>query len=338
MSKQKFGKKYDRLYATVLTPYKEDYQIDEPALRKMLEYFMQPKFIDAGGGIIINPACGEIFYLSREEKKRNVEIAVEECGGKVPVFAGVLGLRAEEFVLVAQDAQDAGADGLFLFPPIGDSTVERSWKPDRDPEIWIDVAQAVVKKVDLPIIAHPTGPPTPAYGVGLPLAATLQICKEVTNIVGWKMTYNFLGGVIIARGLRSLDRHVGILCAPADVMHANLASEYFDGTATGALTYSMEAMVDHIEAWRRKDFDAALRIWKSGLEDLQHYVFSDYSRFHVKYKEAMWLRGIIPLPFMRPPLPRPKKEELLTLRKLLSNTGLSVISEQDMNGMLSRCV
>ena len=71
MSVDRFGKKYNRLYSTVVTPFMEDYQVDEPALRKFLQYFMQPKFLDAGGGIIINPACGEIFYLSREEKKRN---------------------------------------------------------------------------------------------------------------------------------------------------------------------------------------------------------------------------------------------------------------------------
>jgi len=336
MTADRFGKNYDRLYSTVVTPFMEDYQVDEPALRKLLQYFMQPKFLDAGGGIIVNPACGEIFYLSREEKKRNVEIAAEECSGKALVFAGVLGLRAEEFVEVAKDARDAGADGLFLFPPMGDSTVERSWRPDRDPEIWIDVARAVVEEVDLPIIAHPTGPPTPAYGVGLPLEATLRICKEIPNIVGWKMTYNFLGGVVIARGLRGLNRHVAILCAPADLYHANLASGYFDGTATGALNYSMETMVDHIEAWRRKDIDEALRIWKSGLEDLQHYVFSDYSRFHVKYKEATWLRGLIPRPLARPPMPKPKKEELITLRKLLAKAGLSVIPEEDANRVIAQ--
>ena len=108
MTMDRYGTKFDRLFVTVVTPYKEDLTVDEPALRKLLQYFMQPKFRDAGGAIIINPACGEIFYLTREEKRRNVEIAIEECGGKVPVFAGVFDLRTEDAVKVAIDAKKAG--------------------------------------------------------------------------------------------------------------------------------------------------------------------------------------------------------------------------------------
>ena len=48
MSIDRFGTKFDRLYVAVITPYKGDYEVDEPALRKFLQYFMQPKFRDAG--------------------------------------------------------------------------------------------------------------------------------------------------------------------------------------------------------------------------------------------------------------------------------------------------
>src|SRR4030042_6737395 len=88
MTSDRFGTKYDRLFVAVLTPMKENDAVDEPALRKLLQYFMQPKFTEAGGAIIINPEAGELFCLSRQEKRRNVEIDREECGGKVPIFAG----------------------------------------------------------------------------------------------------------------------------------------------------------------------------------------------------------------------------------------------------------
>ncbi|MFC2011585.1 hypothetical protein ACFLVU_00495 [Chloroflexota bacterium] len=58
MSAGQFGTNYDCLYATTVTPFKEIYAGDEAALRKLLQYFMQPKFIDSGGGIIINPEAG----------------------------------------------------------------------------------------------------------------------------------------------------------------------------------------------------------------------------------------------------------------------------------------
>src|SRR3972149_1350818 len=85
------GKKYDRLYVAMVTPHKDNtYEPDERQLRAFLRRFLQRKYVEAGIGIIINPEAGEIFYLSREEKRRNVEIAVEEVKGKVPVFAGVI--------------------------------------------------------------------------------------------------------------------------------------------------------------------------------------------------------------------------------------------------------
>ena len=129
MSKDRFGTTYDRLFVAIVTPMKENYAVDEPALRKFLQYFMQPKFVDAGGAVVINPEAGELFYLDRKEKRRNVEIAVEECGGKVPVFAGVVDLTTEGSVQVAKDAKAAGADGLFLMPPMGTMDMDSTPPP-----------------------------------------------------------------------------------------------------------------------------------------------------------------------------------------------------------------
>jgi dihydrodipicolinate synthase/N-acetylneuraminate lyase len=315
---------------------KENYAVDEPALRKLLKYFMQPKFREAGGAIIINPEAGELFCLSRQEKRRNIEIAQEECGGKVPIFAGVIDLTTEDAVKVAVDAKELGVDGIFLMPPLGSMDITTSWNAEKYPEVFVDMAKAEVEAVDLPAIVHPVGSASPTFGIGLPLTATLAMCKEIPNIVGWKMTYSYPGGIIIAKALRALDRHVGILRASGRFFHEYLATDYFDGTVTGAFNYAMESMIDHINAWRRRDVDEACRIWKAGLEDLHEYVYSDYSRLHVRYKAATWLRGLIPLPFMRPPMPKPRKEEISTLRRLLAKAELSVIPEGDVKRVMSQ--
>jgi 4-hydroxy-tetrahydrodipicolinate synthase len=326
-------RKYDRLYVALVTPLNQKGQIHERELRKHLRYFNQPKFVEAGGAVIINPEAGEAFYLTHKEKIRNIEIALEECGGKVPVFTGVIDLTTEDCVKVAKDAKSAGVDGLFLLPPMGSGDVTTAWDCDKYPEVYIDLAKAEVEATDLPALVHPTGPFTAAWGVGMPLKATLQMCKEVPNIVGWKMTYNYNAHIRVAKGLRTLDRHVAVLGAPGDVFNEALASEYFDGTVTGCFNYAMEAMIDHIAAWRRKDIDEARRIWHSGLSNLQDYVFSEYSRLHVRYKIATWLRGLISDPIMRPPQPQPRKEEIETLRNLLKKTGLSVIDKKEADAL-----
>jgi len=336
MSNDRFGTKYDRLWVAVMTPYKENYEVDEHALRKSLQYFMQPKFTDAGGAIIINAEAGEIFCLSREEKRRNVEIAMEECGGKVPVFAGVFDLRTEDAVKVAIDNKDVGADGLFLIPPAGTLEVTIGWEPDNYPEVWVDMAKAEVEAVDLPAIVHPSTTPTPTFGTGLPLGATLAMCQQIPNIVGWKMFQSYAGFLLVARGLRALDRHVAILPAPVHLFDDSMSKGFFDGTVTGSFCYAMEPIVDYINALKQKDVDKKDQLWHSSLADLIYYVYTEHGRLHIKYKIASWLRGLVPFPFMRPPVPKPKKEEILTLRKLLIKAGLDVIPEGDVNSVIAR--
>ena len=334
MAAQRFGTKFDRLFVAVVTPLKANYEVDEPALRKLLQYFMQPKFKDAGGGIIINPEAGEIFYLTRDEKRRNVEIAVNEVKGRMPVFAGVIDNTTAGTVQVAVDAKKAGADGFFVIPPVGALDITTSWNANKYPEVWVDMVKDVVKACgDMPIVCHPTAAPSALFGVGLPLEATIRMCTEIKNIVGWKMTYNYDGYRTIARALRKLNRHVGVFGAPSVYFHENLASRQFDGTVTGSFCYAMEPMIDHITAWRKGDLKEACRIWESGLAQLQEYIYSDYGRLHIRYKAASWLRGNIPNPFMRPPLPKPRKDEIQTLRELLANAGMSVIDKAKVSAL-----
>jgi 4-hydroxy-tetrahydrodipicolinate synthase len=324
-----YGKKYDRLYVTIVTPYKDgSMEIDEGQLRKFLQYFLQQKFLDAGVGIIINPEAGELFYLSREEKLRNVQITLEEVKGRVPVFAGVCQPTTAGTVEEAVDAKKAGADGIFAMPAIGALDVTTAWNSSMYPEVWLDNIKAIAKAIgDMPIICHPVGTLNIRYGEGLPVEVAVQTCKEIPNVVGWKMTYNHTGFRIVARALRELDHHVAILCAPAVNFHENLANDYFDGTVSGSWNYSPEPMLEHILAWQKGDWKGALKIWQTGLAELQEYVYSDFGRLHIKYKTATWLRGFISNPYMRPPLPKPRKEEVKVLANLLKKTGVSLISK-----------
>lgn len=326
-----FGSKYDRLYVALITPYKDNtYELDEKQLRAFLRMFLQAKYVEAGIGIIINPEAGEIFYMNRGEKRRNVEIAVSEVKGRVPVIAGVIDNTTAGTVEVAIDAKNAGVDGLFMIPPIGALDITTSWNAIKYPEVWIDMVREVAKAVgDMPMICHPTASPSSLYGVGLPVEPTVRMCREIKNIVGWKMTYNYDGYRIIARALRKLDRHIGIFGAPAIYFHENLASGQFDGTVTGSFNYALEPMMDHIIAWRKGDVNAAYRIWDNGLAELHEFIYSDYSRLHVRYKVATWLRGHISNPFMRPPLPKPRKDEVQSIRELLHNAGMNVIESTD---------
>jgi dihydrodipicolinate synthase/N-acetylneuraminate lyase len=319
----------DNLYVAALLPFDRHMKIDEAAYRRFLQYFIKnEKFVRAGGGLCINPEAGEIFYLTRQEKRRVLEIAMEEAHGKLPIIAGTWAMTTDEQVETAKDCKALGVDGIFVTPPGGAQDVTSCWDADNYPEIWLDQIIAQDRAVDLPIVTHPVGGAKPPFHPGLPLEATLKICREVENVVGWKMTYMYDGFRIIAKGLRGLDRHVAVMGALASRFHEYKATNLFDGTLSGFWNFALEPMLDHLAAWDAKDIDKARNIWDGGLVQLHEYV-ADMGRLHIRYKTATWLRGLIPSPFMRAPMPKPRQEEIDTLYRLLKNLGFEVIEAKE---------
>lgn len=318
----------DRLFTAIMLTYDDKLQIDEFAFRRLIRYYLaEPRFVRQGG-LCINPEAGEIFYLTRQEKRRVLEIAMEEAYGKVPIIAGTWAITTAETVETAKDAKALGAQGIFVTPPGGAQDVTSCWDADNYPEVWLDQITEQDRAVDLPIITHPVGGAKPPFNPGLPIGATMRICREVPNIVGWKMTYMYDGFKIIANGLRSLDRHVAVLGALAVRFHEYKACGTFDGTLSGFWNFALEPMLDHLEAWDNKDIDLATKIWNGGLYQLQDYI-ADMGRLHIRYKTATWLRGLIPHPFMRPPMPKPRQEEVDTIYRLLTNLELPVIDKKE---------
>lgn len=317
-----------RRYVAILLPWKDDLTIDEEAFRRFIRYFADNKAFAREGGLCINPEAGEIFYMTRQEKRRVLEIAMEEAQGKLPIISGTWAMTTQEMVETAKDVKALGGDGIFVTPPGGAQDVTSCWDADTYPEIWGDTIKAQDRAVDLPIITHPVSGSAPPFYPGLPVNPTINLCKEIPNIVGWKMTYMYDGYKIVANALRGLDREVAVMGALASRFHEYRANDLFDGTLSGFWNFAMEPMLDHLDAWDRNDITEAKRIWNGGLVQLHEYV-ADMGRLHIRYKTAAWLRGLIPNPYMRPPMPRPRQEEIETIYRLLQNAGLPVIDRAE---------
>jgi dihydrodipicolinate synthase/N-acetylneuraminate lyase len=328
----------DRLFVATLTPYLPGTEeIDEDGLRRHYR-----RFVDAHGarekiGIVALPEAAEIFYLNTEEKRRILRIALEEADGKVPVVVGVSENRTPDAAAWAGEVADSGVAGLFVMPPIGAIDVANAWDVSGYPEVFIDLAQAISAAApDLPMIVHPVGSSTPAFGFGFPADAVVKICQAVPNIVAWKMIYNYNGFRKVAAALRGLDHKVRIYPSSAPFYHEYLASDLLDGVLTGAMVYSLDQILAHIAAWRDGDIARAKAIWDGGLAQLHDYVYSTHSRLHVKYKAAAWLAGEIGSPFMRAPLPKPRLAEVAELRRLLTKVGVSVIGDDAIAAVTSQ--
>jgi 4-hydroxy-tetrahydrodipicolinate synthase len=94
------------LSAFPITPADINGQVDVAALRGLLRPLVAAEVHSIG----LLGSTGSYPFLSREERRRAVEAAVDEVAGRVPLLVGVGALRTDEAVRIAQDVKAAGAD------------------------------------------------------------------------------------------------------------------------------------------------------------------------------------------------------------------------------------
>jgi 4-hydroxy-tetrahydrodipicolinate synthase len=87
-------------------------RVDTQALSHLLERLCEAGVASVG----LLGSTGIYAYLTREERRRAVEAAVECVGGRVPLVVGVGALRTDHAQDFARDAEAAGANALLLAP------------------------------------------------------------------------------------------------------------------------------------------------------------------------------------------------------------------------------
>jgi 4-hydroxy-tetrahydrodipicolinate synthase len=102
------------LWAAITTPFTPDGELDEPGLRRNLRYFTDRLQVD---GIFCTGNMAEFWALTTAERRRSVEIVVEEARGKCLVIAQTAHHAAHETVELTRHAQEAGADYVALINP-----------------------------------------------------------------------------------------------------------------------------------------------------------------------------------------------------------------------------
>jgi len=101
------------IFVIVVTPFTENYELDEASLRREVNFC-----IEAGAAGLVGPAnASEFPTLSDDERKRWIEIVVEEAAGRAPVIAATTHGHALAAVALSRYAQDVGADGVMAMPP-----------------------------------------------------------------------------------------------------------------------------------------------------------------------------------------------------------------------------
>ncbi|MEE1944847.1 dihydrodipicolinate synthase family protein [Pedobacter sp. KR3-3] len=102
------------VYPALLTPFKENDEIDYPLFQKNLD----AQLAAGVDGIIICGSLGEASTLSSAEKLELLAYCVKSINGRVPVILNIAEQITKDAIAMAQQAEQIGADGLMLLPPL----------------------------------------------------------------------------------------------------------------------------------------------------------------------------------------------------------------------------
>ena len=103
------------IWAAALVPFTDDLTIDEQGFRRNLRHWIDELGID---GIFVGGKQSEFFSMSLAERKRLVEITVDEIGKKAGVIASCSDQNMDTVVELARHAQSAGAPYIVVHAPV----------------------------------------------------------------------------------------------------------------------------------------------------------------------------------------------------------------------------
>jgi len=280
-----------------VTPFKENYDLDEAGLRKLIRYQAKPLGINA---IVCNAGAGEGATLTREERVRCIEIIREEIRPEQHVVAGVEALSTREAIQQTQEAKAAGAAAIMLTPPH-----VYDWDSRTNPEFAVQYFHDIAKAVDIPItIFHYPAAVTSGYTPD----TAIRIAREVDNVAAIKVASgaNIRRYEQVLRGMRALPRHVAVLSTSSLFQHFVTGG---NGALTGFANFAPDFCCDLFKAVSDGKLDEARRLHEINwaLEAAVYKAPNVYK--HSRYKVAAYFAGLMDNFIVRAPqVPVPEGE------------------------------
>src|SRR5690242_20214928 len=105
--------RFGGIHASTVLPLREDFSIDEPQLEAHVKFVASTTGVR---GLLINGHAGENFLLSREEKRRVVELVRKTIPRDRVIVCGINAESSLEAAAESAAAEEAGADALLVFP------------------------------------------------------------------------------------------------------------------------------------------------------------------------------------------------------------------------------
>lgn len=289
---------YKTIFPAICVPMNSDYSINEPELRKYVKWLAA---FDEIGGLVCNGHTGEITGLSREERKRVVEIVADEVGDQVLIISGINCENTIETIEHVKDAKEAGADGILLMPP-------HMWlRFGMHPDAPYEYFRRVSESTDLGIIVHLYPSTTKAF---YPVETLIEISK-LPNVRAFKMgTRNYPLYERDIRILREKAPHISLITCHDE----SLLSSMFpgvDGALIGFAGCIPELITDAWKAMKEENL-RKIREYDNLIAPVAEAIYGigqPSGEAHARMKEALYQRGLFSSPIMREPVLPLSQEE-----------------------------
>jgi 4-hydroxy-tetrahydrodipicolinate synthase len=285
----------------LVTPFTRTGSLDEPAVRRLAR-----RQVDAGVHFLVPcGTTGETPTLSAAERRRIVEICIEEAAGRALVLAGAGGYDTREVAHAAAEMEKAGAQGILSVTPYYN-------KPT--PEGLYQHYAAIAGATSVPIIVYNV-PGRTGCNVD---PATLARLATIPRIAGVKEASGNVSQM--AEICRLVPSDFIVLCGD-DALTLPLMAIGGRGIISVASNEAPAEMVQMVEAAERGDFAEARR-WHDKLLPLMQINFVESSPGPVKF--AMAAMGLCELSYRLPMVPpRPASQERILA--VLKEFGLPVV-------------
>lgn len=160
---------FGRLLTAMVTPFEDNGDISYFQARKLAKALT----LSGSDGLVIGGTTGEAPSMSNEEKIRLFAEIKEEVGSSASVIAGTTDNNHANSILLSQEAEKVGADGLLL-------TVPAYNKPSQDG--LYHHFKAIAESTNLPGLLYNVPSRT---SLNMTTETTLRL-SEIDNIVGVK--------------------------------------------------------------------------------------------------------------------------------------------------------
>lgn len=292
---------WEGCFTAVVTPFKENGDLDKEAFCENIELLIQ----EGLDGAIVSGCTGEHWAMTDEEKKELFELCVEQAKGRIAVLGGTGQITAEGTVKLCHVAKDAGMDGVMILPP------PIACPKEREIQVYFE---SISEAVDIPILLY-NNPRRQGVDMTPDLVSKLA---DIANVVAVKESSKDFARVSelihrVGRKIRVFGGHSSVQGLPLIVMGAVGWVGSLDSQLIGKNAIEMYKLAKEGKIEEAREIQYLCLAAEEGLDGTRA------GTFPASLKYAMNLRkrpGGFPRRPILPPTEEQKKHTQTVLRKL----------------------